>query len=67
MSSRNFKDATVRDMGGEQGGNSEREAQPEPERVPDDGQPRQREVGGRKGPEPTRFGDWERNGRCIDF
>ena len=20
-----------------------------------------------KGPEPTRFGDWERNGRCIDF
>jgi hypothetical protein len=26
-----------------------------------------REVGGPKGPEPTRFGDWERNGRCIDF
>jgi hypothetical protein len=26
-----------------------------------------REVGGRKGPEPTRFGDWEKNGRCIDF
>lgn len=25
------------------------------------------EVGGRKGPEPTRFGDWEKNGRCIDF
>lgn len=25
------------------------------------------ELGGRKGPEPTRFGDWERNGRCIDF
>ena len=25
------------------------------------------EVGGPKGPEPTRFGDWERNGRCIDF
>lgn len=20
-----------------------------------------------KGPEPTRYGDWERNGRCIDF
>ena len=20
-----------------------------------------------KGPEPTRFGDWERNGRCTDF
>ena len=25
------------------------------------------EVGGREGPEPTRFGDWEKNGRCIDF
>jgi hypothetical protein len=25
------------------------------------------EVGGRGGPEPTRFGDWEKNGRCIDF
>jgi len=25
------------------------------------------ELGGPKGPEPTRFGDWERNGRCIDF
>lgn len=26
-----------------------------------------KEVGGRSGPEPTRFGDWEKNGRCIDF
>jgi hypothetical protein len=26
-----------------------------------------REVGGPTGPEPTRYGDWERNGRCIDF
>ena len=26
-----------------------------------------KELGGRKGPEPTRFGDWEKNGRCIDF
>jgi len=29
--------------------------------------PAQREVGGREGPEPTRFGDWELRGRCIDF
>lgn len=28
---------------------------------------RPREIGGRKGPEPTRYGDWEKNGRCIDF
>jgi hypothetical protein len=25
------------------------------------------EIGGRDGPEPTRFGDWEKHGRCIDF
>jgi len=25
------------------------------------------EHGGPKGPEPTRYGDWEKNGRCIDF
>ncbi|MCC5866962.1 MAG: DUF1674 domain-containing protein [Gammaproteobacteria bacterium] len=25
------------------------------------------EVGGPSGPEPTRYGDWEKNGRCIDF
>ena len=29
--------------------------------------PDEREVGGREGPEPTRFGDWELRGRCIDF
>jgi len=26
------------------------------------------EIGGRKiGLDPTRYGDWEKNGRCIDF
>jgi len=25
------------------------------------------EIGGPSGPEPTRYGDWERKGRCIDF
>jgi len=28
---------------------------------------RRREIGGPPGPEPTRFGDWEKKGRCIDF
>ena len=28
---------------------------------------RPREIGGPEGPEPTRYGDWERNGRCTDF
>ena len=29
--------------------------------------PPPREIGGPKGREPTRYQDWERNGRCIDF
>ena len=28
---------------------------------------RPREIGGREGPDPTRYGDWELRGRCIDF
>lgn len=34
---------------------------------PDDTNPKTGEVGGPKGPEPTRYGDWERKGRVIDF
>ena len=26
-----------------------------------------REIGGRGGLDPVRYGDWEKNGRCIDF
>lgn len=39
----------------------------------DDGKPARpkatlpKEIGGREGPEPVRYGDWEKNGRCIDF
>ncbi|MBC8025070.1 MAG: DUF1674 domain-containing protein [Steroidobacteraceae bacterium] len=33
--------------------------------LPPDARPA--EFGGPPGPEPTRFGDWEKNGRCIDF
>jgi len=25
------------------------------------------EYGGRKGPEATRYGDWEMDGKCVDF
>lgn len=35
-----------------------------PEARPDK---RGREHGGPAGPEPTRYGDWEKGGRCIDF
>jgi len=36
-----------------------REAEPQDQRPP--------ELGGRKGPEPVRFGDWEKKGIAIDF
>lgn len=26
-----------------------------------------KEIGGRGGLDPTRYGDWEKSGRCIDF
>jgi len=26
-----------------------------------------KELGGPSGPEPTRYGDWERKGICVDF
>ena len=39
-----------------------------PEEVPEPEQAeRPNEVGGYKGPEPTRYGDWEHGGRCTDF
>ena len=34
---------------------------------PEQDQPELVEHGGPKGLEPTRFGDWEKNGRCSDF
>ena len=30
-------------------------------------QPLRKETGGRNGPEPTRYGDWERKGLASDF
>jgi hypothetical protein len=45
--------------------------EPKPEPQPSDAKPEQPrlppEVGGPKGPEPTRYGDWEVKGRCTDF
>ncbi|XP_063047960.1 succinate dehydrogenase assembly factor 4, mitochondrial [Engraulis encrasicolus] len=37
------------------------------QKFPDDVNPETKEKGGPKGPEPTRYGDWERKGRCVDF
>ncbi|KAL5969638.1 Succinate dehydrogenase assembly factor 4 mitochondrial [Taenia solium] len=44
------------------------DAEKEPlERFPNDINPKTGERDGPRGPEPTRYGDWERKGRCIDF
>jgi hypothetical protein len=42
---------------------------PAPDRSPADSEvgKKPREIGGPSGPEPTRYGDWERRGRCYDF
>jgi len=42
----------------------ESQRSPESQRPPES---RPKEIGGPKGPEPTRYGDWEQNGRCTDF
>ncbi|MGH6912185.1 MAG: DUF1674 domain-containing protein [Geminicoccales bacterium] len=44
---------------------SERPADPRETEQP--ARPLPREIGGQKGPEPTRYGDWEKAGRCTDF
>lgn len=28
---------------------------------------KEKEHGGQEGPDPTRYGDWEKGGRCTDF
>ncbi len=46
------------------------EASQSPAAKPEDAKPasdQPKEAGGPKGLEPTRFGDWERDGRCVDF
>jgi len=41
---------------------------PKPAAAPDGKPARPKEIGGRKdGLDPTRYGDWEKNGRAIDF
>ena len=38
-----------------------------PDAAQNDAPAKPREIGGPKGPEPTRYGDWEVGGRCTDF
>jgi hypothetical protein len=40
---------------------------PDPSEKPQAEPKQPAEIGGPKGPEPTRYGDWEKGGRCSDF
>jgi len=43
-------------------------AKPEPEKPVPPAQPKKvEEIGGPPGPEPTRYGDWQFNGKVTDF
>ncbi len=42
---------------------TDQEVETKPDQIPE----KAAEYGGPKGKEPTRYGDWEKNGRCIDF
>ena len=46
---------------------SDDEKKPEARPVTPEKKPMPKEIGGPKGPEPTRYGDWEQKGRCTDF
>jgi len=43
------------------------DAQAKPEVATDAKSQPPKEIGGRKGPDPTRYGDWELKGKCVDF
>ncbi len=41
--------------------------EPKPETPPPPPIPGEKEVGGRGGPDPVRYGDWEKGGIAVDF
>ncbi len=41
--------------------------QSKPDDTPEPAETRPKEIGGRGGLDPTRYGDWEKAGRCVDF
>ncbi len=42
-------------------------AEAEERRKKTSGEPLPKEIGGRDGPEPVRYGDWEKKGIAVDF
>ena len=59
----------IHDMEQDNQNNQTESKNPQPQKKPEATRPKQpKEYGGRKdGLDPTRYGDWEKNGRCIDF
>jgi hypothetical protein len=48
-------------------GQDPKPATPAEARDPAPDAPQATEIGGRGGLDPVRYGDWEKDGRCIDF
>lgn len=57
----------VKDPGAKDPGVKEKEAKGASSTAKAAEQTQPAERGGPKGPEPTRYGDWEAKGRCTDF
>lgn len=60
-------DATDKSAGNPDRGQAASPVDEETRGGPGDQPSKSREIGGPAGPDPTRYGDWERKGRCIDF
>ena len=59
-------EAEARRKQGDEAGAYERELQGANKQAEEEAR-RARELGGPEGPEPTRYGDWEKKGICYDF
>lgn len=70
LSSKESKTTPIKDRTpkGKLDDNPHPDAEKQPlERWPDNINPVTGEINGPRGPEPTRYGDWERKGKCVDF
>jgi hypothetical protein len=67
MSRRHLTKAEIAERIREAGQRARAEAEARRAQKRDEPGDKPREIGGPKGPEPTRYGDWERNGIVSDF
>lgn len=61
------EDTSKTPAGNDSGADTSEQSNPEAKREEIVQIVREKEIGGRGGLDPTRYGDWEKAGRCIDF